>query len=110
MRHRSRNAAKPLTSWFSRLTFGQRDIYIVTLALAAAAIPLIAPSAQHRILLRCGDKSHVVRVANRHAVAGLALVALAARGRCCAAASYTPAKVVHPGPHPERRGPELPQD
>ena len=70
----------PLTARFRDLTCAQRGIYLATLASAgAAAILLIAPSAQHRVL-RCGDKAHIVRMANRYAIAGLALVALAVAG------------------------------
>jgi|SRR4051794_41121938 hypothetical protein len=71
----------PLTARFADLTATQRGIYLATLASAGgAAIMLIAPSAQHRILFRCGDKQHIVRMANRYAIAGLALVGLAVAG------------------------------
>jgi Family of unknown function (DUF6328) len=46
----------------------------------AAAMLLIAPSAQHRVLWRCNDKEYVVRMANRYAIAGLAAVAVAMVG------------------------------
>ena len=71
----------PLTARFGHLTDAQRAIYLATLAGAGgAAILLIAPSAQHRVLFRCGDKPHIVRMANRYAIAGLALVAVAVAG------------------------------
>jgi hypothetical protein len=71
----------PFTSRFSSLSGGQRLLYVATLAAAgAAAMFLIAPSAHHRILFRCGDKEHVVRMANRYAIGGLACVALAMVG------------------------------
>jgi hypothetical protein len=73
--------AAPLTSRFAHLTGAQHAIYFVTLACAGgAAILLIAPSAQHRVLFRCGDKAHIVQMANRYAIAGLVLVALAVCG------------------------------
>src|SRR3712207_5010980 len=71
----------PFTARFAELTGGQRALYIATLALAGcAAMLLIAPSAQHRVLFRCGDKPRLVRTANRYALAGLACVALAMVG------------------------------
>jgi hypothetical protein len=71
----------PFTARFGSLAAGQRALYFGTLAAAgAAAMLLIAPSAQHRILFRCGDKEHIVRMANRYAIAGLACVALAMVG------------------------------
>ena len=71
----------PFTARFGELDDGQRRLYFATLAIAgAAAVLLIAPSAHHRILFRCGDKEHLVRQANRYALAGLACVALAMVG------------------------------
>jgi Family of unknown function (DUF6328) len=71
----------PFTARFGSLAAGERALYFGTLATAgAAAMLLIAPSSQHRILFRCGDKDHIVRIANRYAIAGLACVALAMVG------------------------------
>jgi len=71
----------PFTARFGELTEGQRRLYFATLAVAgAAAMLLIAPSAQHRILFRCGDKERLVRVSNRYAIAGLVCVAIAMVG------------------------------
>jgi hypothetical protein len=71
----------PFTARFSSLSGGHRLLYFATLAAAgAAAMLLIAPGAQHRILFRCGDKEHIVRMANRYAIAGLACVAVAMVG------------------------------
>lgn len=71
----------PFTARFSSLAQGQRVLYFATLAAAgAAAMLLITPSSHHRILFRCGDKEHIVRIANRYAIAGLACVALAMVG------------------------------
>jgi hypothetical protein len=71
----------PFTARFGMVTTSQRWLYFGTLAAAgAAAMLLIAPGAQHRILFRCGDKEHIVRMANRYAIAGLASVALAMVG------------------------------
>src|SRR3954451_16093711 len=69
------------TSRFDLLSSGERMLYFVTLVAAgAAAMLLITPSSQHRILFRCGDKEHIVRMANRYAIAGLACVAVAMVG------------------------------
>jgi hypothetical protein len=71
----------PFTARFGSLGGGERLLYVATLAAAgAAAMLLIAPTAHHRILFRCGDKEHIVRMANRYAIAGLASVALAMVG------------------------------
>jgi hypothetical protein len=71
----------PFTVRFDRLSSDQRALYFATLVAAGvAAILLIAPTAQHRVLFRCGDKEHVVKMANRYAIAGLTFVALAIVG------------------------------
>jgi hypothetical protein len=71
----------PFTVRFDELARGQRALYFATLAVAgAAAMLLIAPTAHHRILFRCGDKERLVRIANRYAIAGLVAVALAMVG------------------------------
>jgi hypothetical protein len=71
----------PLAARFPDLTPFQRYDYFVTLlAAGAAAVLLITPTAYHRILFRCGDKEHLVIVANRFTLAGLAFVALSMIG------------------------------
>src|SRR3954454_9443425 len=71
----------PFNARFESLGIGQRALYFATLAAAgAAAMLLIAPSSHHRILFRCGDKEHIVRMANRYAIAGLGCVAFAMVG------------------------------
>jgi len=71
----------PFTVRFQGLGFGERSLYFATLATAgAAAMLLIAPSAHHRVLFRCGDKHHVVRMAHRYALLGLACVGVAMVG------------------------------
>jgi Family of unknown function (DUF6328) len=71
----------PLASRFPELTSFQRHDYFVTLLSAgAAAILLIAPTAYHRILFRCGDKEYLVQVANRFTLLGLAFVAISMIG------------------------------
>jgi hypothetical protein len=71
----------PFSARFGSLGAGQQALYFATLVAAgAAAMLLITPSSQHRILFRCGDKDYIVRMANRYAIAGLACVALAMVG------------------------------
>jgi Family of unknown function (DUF6328) len=60
--------------------FQRFDYFGTLLAAGAAAVMLIAPSSYHRILFRCGDKAHLVDVANRFVMIGLAAVALAMVG------------------------------
>jgi hypothetical protein len=63
---------------FHSVTQFQRDIYIMTLMLCAAATALlIAPAAFHRVVYRRRLKQHLVRMANRLALAGLVLLLLA---------------------------------
>jgi hypothetical protein len=71
----------PLAARFPELSRFQRYDYFVTLlAAGAAAILLIAPTAYHRILFRRGDKEHLVQVANRFTLLGLALVGISMIG------------------------------
>lgn len=62
---------------FADITGFQRGVYVVTLILCAAATALlIAPAAFHRVIYRRRLKQHLVRVANRLALAGLVLLLL----------------------------------
>lgn len=62
---------------FAAITDFQRVVYVVTLMLCAAATALlIAPAAMHRVIYRRRLKQHLVRVANRLALAGLVLLLL----------------------------------
>jgi hypothetical protein len=71
----------PLTLRFPELSPLQRlDYFLTLLAAGAAAVLLIAPTAYHRILFRLGDKEHLVNVANRFTLAGLACVAFSMVG------------------------------
>ena len=66
----------PFTVRFDHITPTERAVYFITLMLAgAAAMLLIAPTSQHRLLFRCGDKQRLVIIANRYAIAGLLAVA-----------------------------------
>src|SRR4051812_43906577 len=71
----------PLTPGFADLGGTSRAEYFVTLSLAgAAAVLLIAPTAFHRVLFRCGDKEYLVTSANRLTIGGLVAVALSMTG------------------------------
>jgi hypothetical protein len=71
----------PLSARFPQLDATQRAEYFVSLlASGGAAVLLVAPTAYHRILFRCGDKAGIVTVANRFTLAGLAFVAIAMLG------------------------------
>jgi hypothetical protein len=71
----------PFSQRFSDLVRYQEDIYFGTLVCAAAATAfLIAPSAHHRIEFRMQDKRHIVLLANKLAIIGLAFLALAMTG------------------------------
>jgi hypothetical protein len=68
----------PFTQRFTALGDGDRALYFATLLLSGLAIILLlAPTAWHRWLFELGDKRHVVDVAHRLSVAGLACVGLA---------------------------------
>ena len=65
----------------AELTDFQRDVYFATLLAAAVATGLlIAPAAQHRVLLRQHDKEALLRRSNRSAFLGLMVLALAIVG------------------------------
>ena len=68
----------PFTARFARLGQGQRDLYLGSLMLAAAATALLlGPVAYHRLVFRRGQKERLVRAASVMAIAGLAAVGLA---------------------------------
>jgi hypothetical protein len=71
----------PFDSGFARLGSFERAVYFATLLLAAlAAVCTIGPAAQHRVLFRRDDKAYIVLHAERLALAGLALLAMAMCG------------------------------
>ena len=70
--------AVPFQQRFGQTTAFQRDVYLVAVLLATGAtICFIAPTAYHRILFERRDKPHLIAVANRFLIAGIALLALA---------------------------------
>jgi hypothetical protein len=71
----------PFNSGFTHIGAFARGVYFVTLLLAALAVVcMMAPSAQHRLLFRCGDKAYLVFAANRLVTAGIVFLALAICG------------------------------
>jgi hypothetical protein len=66
---------------FKTLSSFQRADYFGTLVAAAITlIMLTAPTSWHRILFRRGDKAHLVKVANRFTMTGLATMGLTVIG------------------------------
>jgi len=66
----------PFTMRFSRLSQGQRDLYVASITLATVAtILLLGPVAYHRLVFREGMKEQLVRYSNAMAIFGLAAVA-----------------------------------
>jgi uncharacterized protein DUF6328 len=71
----------PFTNRFEDLSQPERLVYFLTLlSSGAAAMLLIAPTSWHRLVFQCGDKEHLVKVANRFTIAGLCFVAVAMVG------------------------------
>jgi hypothetical protein len=71
----------PFAQGWSRITETQRTVFFLTfLCTAVATALLIAPSAQHRILWRAGDKEALLRRANLLAIGGTLFLALAVTG------------------------------
>ncbi len=73
--------AVPFQQNFTKITGFQEKVYFATLLLtAASAVLLISPSAYHRMTFRMQEKDDLVFLANKLAIAGLALLALAMTG------------------------------
>ena len=73
--------AVPFQQNFTRITAFQERVYFATLLLTAlSAALLISPSAYHRMTFRMQQKDHLVFLANRFTIAGLACLALAMTG------------------------------
>jgi hypothetical protein len=71
----------PFNQRFGKVSDFDRVLYGVTLVCAAlASTLLIAPTVHHRLLFRRRDKEYLVKTANRQAIAGLTLLALAMTG------------------------------
>ena len=73
--------AVPFQQNFTKITPFQERIYFTTLLLTAlSAVLLISPTAYHRLTFRMQQKKHLVFLANRFSIAGLACLALAMTG------------------------------
>jgi hypothetical protein len=89
----------PFAQGFANLTADQRDLYFaILMGTAIATALLIAPSAYHRLLFRQQDKEHLVQIANRLTIAGLAILALSITGAVLLIADilYDGAEVIIP--------------
>ena len=79
----------PFNRGFDDVTSFQRHLYLATLLCAAGATAfLIAPVVQHRIAFRLQDKEYLVVAANRLAIVGLTLLALAMIGAIVLVTDY----------------------
>src|SRR5215469_5321524 len=79
----------PFTTKFSKVSQGQRDLYLASLVLAAVSTALLlGPVAYHRLVFRRGQKERVVRAANAMALLGLAAVSLAVSSAVLLVTSY----------------------
>lgn len=68
----------PFANRFADTTQFQRDAYFVTLMSAAVASGLLmAPAAQHRALFRARNKEQLLQRANRYAMVGFIVLAVA---------------------------------
>jgi hypothetical protein len=71
----------PFNQRFPDITDFQKTVYFVTLLLtAASSVCLIAPTAQHRVEFRRQHKEQILLMANRLAIVGLGLLAIAMTG------------------------------
>ena len=68
----------PFSQGFARVTTVERWVYFAAfIAAALGTALLIAPSSYHRLRFRHRDKEHMLIVANRMAIGGMGLVAVA---------------------------------
>lgn len=73
--------AVPFQQNFSDVTDFQRSIYFTTLLLTALSTALfIAPTAYHRFTFRRQQKERLVKLGNKLAIAGVAVLGLAMTG------------------------------
>ena len=71
----------PFNAGFSELTSAERAVYFVAFVAAVlASVLTIAPSAQHRIRWREGDKEALLTTANRLTIAGAAALTVSLSG------------------------------
>ena len=71
----------PFNNRFAEVNAFQEKVYFATLLCTTfAAALLLAPSMNHRIEFRQGDKDHLVKVSSKLTIAGLTLLAIAMIG------------------------------
>jgi hypothetical protein len=63
------------TGWKRLSSFGRTEYFLTLIYVAIAAVLLLAPSIQHRILFRHGEKRYPVSMANRLAITAMVLLA-----------------------------------
>ena len=81
--------AIPFTAKFADLSHAQRELYVASLLLAAAATALLlAPVAYHRLVFRRNRKEQLVKDANVLAILGLVAVGLAVSASVLLVVSY----------------------
>ena len=69
--------AVPFAKGWTRVTEFQRDVFVVAFLSAAVSVALLAaPSSYHRLRFRHGDKTQLLKVGNRLAIAGIAASAV----------------------------------
>jgi hypothetical protein len=79
----------PFAQGFTKVTDFQRDVYFVTLLLAALTTAcLIAPSAAHRLLFHRGERPWLIEHANRMLIFGLVFLGLALVGAVLLVTDY----------------------
>jgi hypothetical protein len=54
--------------WHRLSSFGRTEYFVTLMCVAIATVLLVAPSIQHRILFRHGEKRYLVSLANRMAI------------------------------------------
>lgn len=69
--------AVPFAKGWAGVTEFQRNVFVVAFLSAAVSVALLAaPSSYHRLRFRQGDKTMLVRIGNRLAIAGIAASAV----------------------------------
>ena len=71
----------PFNTGFRHVSqFGRIDYFVTLVCVALAAVLLMAPSIHHRILFRRGEKSYLVWMANRLAIAAMVFLTVGFTG------------------------------
>jgi len=79
----------PFSQHFTRLNRSERDIYFVTLLLAAGSSALfIAPTAFHRLVFRHGERARLIETGNRMLLGALSLLMLSVCGAILLVTDY----------------------